>query len=266
MMNKFSLIVAVATFAVAGSAYAAGSNPISAADNEVGIAATGTLMNYQEHITPGPSDTESGWTPGFAIKGSYLRDNIYAALRYDYSSGDITYHGALQGDGARIPYTGTDDATTQRLLGRVGYAFWLTPKSLLTPYAAAGWQHWNRDLTGPYGYTEDYSSALAGAGIMYQYACTPRLVSTINAEYLAVVGGSMTPKLDNGLYGTANFSTSGEEKIGVTEDYRFSGNWHLYGGLSYTHFNYTGGLFFFIFVVICIFFFEKIKRCIIILS
>ena len=81
-INKIS----IATLAAAGlvfcstSAFADGApfvdqNPIVVANNEVGIAATGTLMNYQEHITEVPSDIESGWMPGFAVKYSLMSWN-----------------------------------------------------------------------------------------------------------------------------------------------------------------------------------------------
>ena len=53
----------------------------------------------------------------------------------------------------------------------------------------------------------------------------------------------MTPKIAQ-LHdlGVANFDVSGEEKIGFNADYRISGPFHIYGGVNYTHFNYTGGL------------------------
>lgn len=222
-----------------------GNNPIVSANNEAGIAAVGTLMNYQEHITPGPSDIESGWMPGFEVKyslmGNYfssLPSNMYFAVHYQFNSGDISYQGAFQNG---TPYDGTDSATTNRVIARIGKGFQLTNSMMLTPYIAGGYQDWNRHLLGPHGYTEDYSSGLIGAGAMFQYAATQRLVLTVNADGLAMVGGGMTPHLSGVNLGNASFGTSGQEKIAADADYRISGPWHLYGGLSYTHFNYTGG-------------------------
>ncbi len=200
-------------------------------------------MNYQEHITPGPSDTESGWMPGFTLQGSYLNaanHGIYGDVQYGYSSGGITYHGAILGTDK--PITGTDSATIQYLMTKLGYSMDFSGNELI-PYVAAGWQHWSRNITanGATPTDEGYESGLIGAGLLYQYACTPRLVSSVDAEFLAVVGGSMTPKVDDGALGTASFDTSGEEKISVTENYRISGPWHVFAGLQFTHFNYTGG-------------------------
>ncbi len=229
-----------------------GNNPIVSANNEVGIAAVGTLMNYQEHITPGPSDIESGWMPGFEVKyslmGNYfssLPSNMYFAVHYQFNSGDISYQGAVQKQNKLKPYDGTDSATTNRVIARVGKGFQLSNSMMLTTYIAGGYQDWNRHTLGPYGYTEDYSSGLIGAGAMFQYAATRRLVLTVNAEGLAMVGGGMTAHIDvlPGVpAGSASFGTSGQEKIAADVDYRISGLWHLYGGLNYTHFNYTGGL------------------------
>lgn len=213
---------------------------IKAADDQVGIAATGTLMNYQENL-PSPSDTESGWMPGFRISGSYLYGNhIYASVKYGYNSGSIAYKGGLIG--STQPYDSTDDATTQKVMAKLGYSLWLCNNMAVTPYVAGGYQSWNRDLVGPYGYTENYSSALIGLGAKLQYAYTPRMVLTGDAEFLAVQGGSMTPSLGNGILGSAQFPTTGEERVSAGVNYRISGPWTVFGGLSYTHFNYGGGL------------------------
>jgi hypothetical protein len=250
-INKISIatlaaagLVFCSTSAFADGAHFVDQNPIVVANNEVGIAATGTLMNYQEHITEVPSDIESGWMPGFAVKYSLMGDyfgsmpsNMYFAIHYQFSSGSIAYKGSVGG----TPYDGTDDATTNRATARLGKGFSLSDDMMITPYVAGGYQDWNRDLQGPYGYVEDYHSDLIGAGVMFQYAINPRLVIGANLEGLAMIGGGMTPHIYNGILGSASFDTSGQEKIGADIDYRVFSQWHFYGGLRYTHFNYTGG-------------------------
>lgn len=253
IFNTTLLVTASIAFyssqALAGDVYQSPQNSIVAANNEVGLAAVGTLMNYQEHITPGPSDIESGWMPGFSMKYSLMGDyfksmpsNLYFAVNYQFNSGNISYQGALQD---KQPYDGTDSATTNRVLARLGKGFTLNHAMMLTPYIAGGYQSWNRHILGPYGYTEDYHSSLVGAGLMFQYAITPRLVSGVNVEGLAMIGGGMKPHnvpgVPPGYLGSASFGTSGQEKIAADIDYRVYQSWHLYGGLSFTHFNYTGG-------------------------
>lgn len=242
-------ILLVSAIALPGAALANGmatpQDPILRANNEMGLAATGTLMNYQERL-PSPSDIESGWMPGFAAKYSLMGDyfpslpNLYFAVNYQFSSGDIAYHGALQ-DGT--PLEGTDSAVTNRVVARLGMGLPLAQSWMLTPYLAGGYQNWDRNLQGPHGYTEKYSAGLVGAGLMLQYAPTRRLVLSANAQGFAVIGGGMTPSgslLQDNL-GTAGFGTSGEERVSLDADYRLNGSWHVYGGLDFTHFNYTGG-------------------------
>lgn len=225
------------------STASAGVDTILKANNEVGASVTGSLFNYQEDIVGIPADTESGWTPGFGLNGSYMGKlfgihNVYAETHFGYASGNVDYMGSLSNGSV---YDGNDNSTLYRVMGRLGKGVVLSNVSMLTPYITGGFQHWNRDLTGPYGYTEDYSAGLIGAGAKYQYALTSRWVVGGNANVLAVIGGKMTPSLFNGALGSAQFATSGEENVGVSTDYRISGPLHLFGGVHFTHFNYTGG-------------------------
>ena len=248
MSHKLQFAAIVVILAVAPAAMAQRMtelNPILSANNEIGLAATGTLMNYQERL-PSPSDIESGWMPGFAAKYTLMGDyfsslpNLYFAVNYQFNSGDIAYHGALQNT---TPLEGTDSATTNWVLARLGMGLPLAQSWMFTPYMAGGYQNWNRNLQGPYGYTEKYSAGLVGVGLMLQYAPTAQLVLSANVQGLAVIGGGMTPSgtpLQDRL-GTASFGSSGQERISLDADYRLNSRWHVYGGLNFTHFNYTGG-------------------------
>lgn len=240
-------LLAVLSFSNAATAQTEDS-AIVAANNEVGVAITGNLTNYQEHVTPGPADTESGWQPGFAVKGGYMGNlfgihNAYAAIHYARSSGNIGYRGSVQTAHGNVPYRGTDGATFNRVMGRVGKGFRITcpHEMMITPYVAGGYQTWNRSLQGPFGYTENYSAGLVGAGALFQYAVTPRFLVSGDTEILAVVGGGVTPHILNGRLGSASFGTSAEEKMTLGVDYRITGPLHAYSDVSLTHFNYTGG-------------------------
>lgn len=252
--SAISAIIAVASISALGFSNAAaaqtGDSAIVAANNEVGMAVTGNLTNYQERATPGPADTESGWQPGFSLKGTYMGNvyglpDVYAAIHYARSSGNIAYHGAVQTAHGDIPYTGTDNATFNRVMARLGMGFHITCPHhgmMITPYIAGGYQSWNRNLRGAFGYKENYSAGLVvGAGALFQYAVTPRFVVSGDTEVLAVVGGGMTPHIFNGVFGSASFGTSAEEKMTLGVDYRITGPLHVYSNVSLTHYNYTGG-------------------------
>jgi len=240
----------VATLALVGLGAAglasAATSPLISANNEVGVAVTGTNTNYLENITPGPSDSETGFTPGFALKGSYLGNiaglsDVYAQVKYQRTMGDLSYKGAV----GNTPEDGTDSMNMNRVTARLGMAFPVADDMLVIPYLTGGYQNWNRSLQGPYGYNEFYSAGLVGAGAKFEYAMSPRMVFGARAEMLAVVDGGMTPSdvpgIPNGVLGSASFDTTGEEVVGVDADYRIAGPVHLYGGLDYTHFDYSGG-------------------------
>lgn len=225
----------------------ASSNDISpaimAVDNSIALGFNEDLMNYQENINPGPSDTESGWMPGFKIAGSYLGEysHVYVGLSYQYNKGNIHYLGASLDTGA--PVQTTDRATTQRLMAKVGYAFTPMRDVTVIPYVAGGFQNWNRNLKIAYGTEiENYNAGLVGAGALIQYQAMPRLVLSADTEILAVVGGTMHPNFSGLDFGNAKFETSGEEKIGLSANYQLTGPWSVYGGLDFTHYNYTGGI------------------------
>jgi hypothetical protein len=220
---------------------------ILAANNEVGIAFNENLMNYQENIRTLPSDTESGWMPGFQLKGSYMGNlvginNLYAAVHYQRNSGSIAYMGSLS-NGAT--YDGTDNATTNRVTARIGEGFNIPHGIVITPFIAGGIQNWNRQLQGPYGYTENYNAGLVGTGALFQYALNSHWVLSSTGEIMAVIGGGMTPSglygVPSGHFGSASFKTSAEEMVNAKADYALTSNLHLYGGVQYVHFNYTGG-------------------------
>lgn len=254
-MSKTSRSIAVATAilmgAVSVSACAASANAVNGsirtADNNISAAFNDTNMNYQENISTLPADSETGFMPGFTIGTSFLGsvfgvNNLYAEVHYTRNAGTIAYKGSLSNGSV---YDGTDNATTNRVIARLGMAFPVASEVVLTPYVTGGYQEWNRNMTGQFGYTENYSAGVVGVGGMAQYSPMPRLVLTANANLEAVVGGGMTPSgvpgVPSGFYGSTSFKTSGEQNLGVSANYEFTTNWSVFAGLKYTHFTYTGG-------------------------
>lgn len=245
-----SIAVATAILIASASGIASASNAVNSsilsADNNISAAFNDTNMNYQENITKVPADSETGFMPGFTLGTSFLGsvygvNNLYADIHYTRDSGAIAYKGSLN---TGAVYDTTDNSTTNRVVGRVGVAFPVASNVVLTPYVAGGYQEWNRNLTGQYGYSENYSSGLVGVGGLAQYSPMNRVVLTANANIEAIVGGGMTPSnvpLYGNTLGSASFQTSGEENLGVSANYEFAPSWSVFAGLKYTHFTYTGG-------------------------
>ncbi len=132
------LALALTAMGLSPLAQAQSDNPIVAANNEIGIAATGSLLNYQEHL-PSPSDTESGWRPGFEITASGMNSKIvphlYLGLSYKYNQGTVTYHGALL-TVPPLPITEGTPSITQQLMVKLGKGFFLNSDFMVTPYEA----------------------------------------------------------------------------------------------------------------------------------
>ncbi|WP_348550663.1 hypothetical protein [Acidithiobacillus sp.] len=257
-MRKIIVSVPLATLMLAGTstAFAATNHSVAsiapaiqAVNNSASIGFNDTLMNYQENITPEPSDTESGWMPGFQAKASFMHDimgvsHVYLQLQTRYNSGGIRYHGAI-GD---TPVQTTDNATTFTIGGRIGKGFSLMDdQAMITPYVGMGYYHWNRHLEGAAGYKEDYSSGYASVGGLFQYAVSPRMLVGVSASYGMVFDGGLTasdfnPESDlaGATLKTKTFDITGRERIAANVDYLISNNLYAYGGLSYSHFNYSG--------------------------
>ncbi|MBU2831571.1 autotransporter outer membrane beta-barrel domain-containing protein [Acidithiobacillus ferriphilus] len=258
-INKIS----IATLAAAGlvfcstSAFADGApfvdqNPIVVANNEVGIAATGTLMNYQEHITPGPSDTESGWMPGFRVSASGMNSDsgllplVYLAVAYQYNNHSVTYHGALLNPG-HTPLTDPSASVTQSASVKLGKGFNITNDLMITPYVTYNWYHWSRSSGINH---EIYSQNSVGVGFMTQYSPMQDLVLGVDAAWLYGIGSGMhKPEASVASLGGpyVEYAPPGQNyhiknratvKVSLDADYTIAHSWHIIGGVQYMHTNF----------------------------
>lgn len=240
-MNKVIMITSLALgfMAISTDAFADSQSPFNSLNNQIGIAAIGTLFNYQEHINPGPSDIESGWMPGFDLHLRGTSQRLYGSFNFAYNQGDISYQGALMNG---TPLDGTDSATTMRILGKAGYLFPVSSNMMFIPYIAGGWQQWKRHLLGPSGYKEKYSASLAGLGAKFQYAVNSKLALEANMNVLAILMGGMSPTgLPQTEGNNAQFKTTAQENISLDANYSILSNVSVFGGIKFTHFNYSGG-------------------------
>ncbi len=247
-MKKIISAAVVSAFALGMSAFAcAGTLPIEQVNNSLNIGFNENLLNYQEHL-PSPSDTESGWMPGFTVGYSYMGNllgvnNLYLSARNKYNSGSINYKGALQTYNGPIPYDTTDKATTETFGFRFGKGFELASNQMLTPYVGIGYYHWNRHLEGIGGYIEDYHNWYTSVGVKYQYALSNHVVLNTADSFGVVYGGGLRihdlPGI-SGTFHTRGFGSTARERISVGADYLFSHNLYGFANISYTHFNYTG--------------------------
>ncbi len=242
--------IALAQTGIAPSPIETPINTLRASDNEVGIAANGTLMNYQEAL-PSPSDTESGWMPGFSFKLSGINpvrrsdaSLLYFAVRYRFNQGGIHYQGFTLN--TRQPVLTTDQSTQQQVSVRIGKGFLVGNRVLLVPYFLYRFQDWQRRLQANsliQASAERYETNSAGVGLMAQWTPAARWVLTGTLAWAEGFNG--TVKGTEGILSqpvTLNPQATLQADLGM--DYRFQGPWHLYGGISFTHYRNGGSPYF----------------------
>jgi len=229
--------------APAGNGYAVLRQATLNAENNVSVHLSALHFQYHENATEGTGDDENGFAPGFGISASVLLPqrglptDYYAALIYDFSAGNFTYGGHYLESG--LPATATDRAVLNRVEARLGVGVPLIGGAELIPFAAFGYQAWNRndDLKGAIGSDELYTSGLAGAGLKLDLPVSPVLVLSGTAEMLALIGANV----DNDGFGLSHsMGISGEERVTLGLDYAVHGALHVTAAGYYEHFNYAG--------------------------
>ena len=168
---------------------------------ETNLNFSGAFMHtqYHENAAPGSGDDENGNTAGFGVGASVLLPHLlvfpnvdlYAALNYDFSAGNLDYGGHYLFSG--LPLQATDRAVFNRIEARFGLGFPLIGGLEPIPFIAGGYQAWNRNIEnqGQIGTDEFYDSALLGGGVKLDVPLTPALVASVSAEALALIAGNV---------------------------------------------------------------------------
>jgi hypothetical protein len=216
---------------------------IIAAETTVNASAAFMHTQYHENLPEGTGDDENGLSPGFGVGLSGLVPtpplgaDLYTALNYDFSAGDITYGGHYLYSG--LPAFATDNTVFNRIELRIGVGLPLVNGMELIPFAAGGYQAWNRNINqkGAIGTDEFYSAGLMGGGIRLDAAVQPRLVLSATAELLALAGGRVE---FNSVGGGGNFGITPEERVELAADCDVSGRFHSFLKLYWEHFDYSG--------------------------
>jgi len=218
-------------------------NEIIAAESTLSLSAGFMHQQYHENLREGTGDDENGFTYGMGagisglVPNPLLRADVYTALNFDFNAGSITYGGHYLFSG--LPATATDNAVFNRLELRFGPGFMLDDGLEVIPFAAGGYQAWNRNVNqkDEIGSDEFYRAGLLGGGVRLDYAATPQLVLSATGEILAVVGGGTR---SNNLGLNFEFGPTGEERVELGADYAVSGPFHVFGTFDWEHFDYSG--------------------------
>lgn len=216
---------------------------INASETAVRLGLSGGYASYEENVRP--QDTEAGALFGIEAGVSSLTPtgfarygwpDLYADVSDDFSGSFLHYQGNLQ-NGAQTPYDASDNGYYNTAIVRLGLGRPILGNAELIPYAAGGYQIWQRNIGGAGGYGEFYKTGMLGGGIKLDVLASPLLVVSASAEGYAVIGGGVDVPAQNF---TGSFGTGAAERVSLDADYRLGDAWHAFAGLGLTHYGYTG--------------------------
>lgn len=216
------------------------------ANNQV-TAAIGTHhLNYHESTaTMDPLDSDKGSQVAYRLAvvrqaNLFGISDIYLNAVLNYSKGSTTYDGYLQNSFGRIvsPYqTSTQVKTTDASL-RIGRALHFMPNDnmQLIPYIGYGYHAWVRDSSADqYGYYERYAHQSISAGLLGQYAFTPKLVASADISVGKTFGAKMDASDIGGRFTLGNKPIV-TGSLGI--DYALTRHVHLNASYQIVQFEY----------------------------
>ena len=218
---------------------------IRKADNAIAVDFGASYLDYGETQGGSTLDTEKGWLPTIGISVGMLAfpdapiGNLYLHFDGRASLGSTNYNGALCDQYNNCtPYQGTTNDQIFSGDAQLGRAFELGRYAMLTPFAEIGYRYWSRDLTGPGGYTEDYSNWDAMVGLLLQVSPAPRWVLSLSGAAGETFGANMSTA---GLTGSNENFTLGSDmawRVQAKAGYRITERLELTSTLEYSSFAY----------------------------
>lgn len=207
--------------------------------NNISVAGGATYQNYKEHQQGKTLDKETGWIPNIKASISYMSPKHYllsGGIRYSF--GETNYTGADLFTGAPINNQTKNKIANVNL--KIGKGFLISDRFMITPFATYGHRYWDRNLANP-AQEEYYNLNYLGAGVMLDYQATPRLILSAQAMGAGTFANTMYASGAASLY-QANFhfqlGSKPLAKAALKADYRFYRDWHLFGTVHYTYFQF----------------------------
>lgn len=205
-------------------------------NNEVRVGARGLYEDFKSQKSGNENESvATGWMPGINTSVSTMFNvgtlkHFYLSFRDNYVQGSQSHSG---GDpGGNSMYNHMNDAYL-----RLGEGIKVNDNMMLVRYLEFGYQYSNRHIKH-YGQLA-YHNELAGAGLMLQYAATPRLVLTGD------VSAGATFEATNSVHPVPSRTTEDVEHYrfgprltyaaSIGADYKVAGPFHVYGNVDYRY-------------------------------
>ncbi|AQH05864.1 hypothetical protein A9R05_43460 (plasmid) [Burkholderia sp. KK1] len=229
----FAFLLALSPVAMAQS-----SDPITAANNHVGVQLGVSTLSYHEDARPDQNvgsvlDSESGALPAVSLNASFQGpvfgiNNIYVESGVTVIAGSATYKGyqlvanSQTGLGEALRYSHNMLELDYHL--KVGKGFRLIPSLQVTPYVEYALRYWDRESS------ERYVDNDIGLGVLTQYAVTPKLVLGLDASLTRPISAYTN---------TTNFTEVQKPywgpTVALTVDYALTKRLHIVGEYQYSH-------------------------------
>lgn len=233
MMSRIFLAAALA--AASAGVLAQTSSPIVAANNRAAFEMGVSNLTYHEFDSRhqvGSEFLDSEHGNGITLESDWSRqgtllgvDNVYTAVGLQTTVGALRYNGYKLTTGEPMQQTHTSSMLD--LTMKLGKALPLTPSLQVTPYLGYRFHTWFRSGDETYLHHE------LGAGVLMQYALTPKVVVGVDAMLARMLG---TMVLTDGI--TPRPAPRMTQTFALTGDYALSKTRHLVATYQYRHFGY----------------------------
>lgn len=229
------ICLAVALVAASAGAFAQTTNPIVAANNRTAFELGVSNLTYHEFDSRhqvGSEFLDSEHGNGAALETDWSRQGTLFGMNNIYTSvGLLTTVGALHYNGYKLttgkPMQQTHPSSMLDLTMKLGKALPVTPSLQVTPYLGYVFHTWFRSGDETYLHHE------LGAGVLTQYAVTPKLVLGVDAMLARMLGPMV---LTDGI--TPRPASRMTQTFALTGDYALSKTRHLVATYQYRHFGY----------------------------
>lgn len=201
-------------------------------------------INYTNNINNYPLYDVHGNPYGldFTLSKTFYR--LYTAINMSATTADLSYND---------PSLDRSNATgfLQQINARLGYSYDVSNVVSITPYLILGYQHWQLDTGGlpnlgtrTDGITQITQSIQYGAGLLSQWAVTPRWVlaadfTVFNNDHTWTYAS--VPINSDIFYQEATLSPNTLWQLGISSDYKITSNLHALLGVKYLNSNTGSG-------------------------
>ena len=187
---------------------------------------------------------QSGNVPSFGATLTKTWRALYGQFAMTEAVGSTSYQGQANGNETNA----TTHNTFLDIAGKLGYQFESRDNISLTPYARIAFHRWFHEIKGiPSsdrfidGLTETYQHSQYGVGLLGQFAVSPKLVLSADANVGQTFHANMRSWVPLGLtiINLYKLGNAGYQMVALGADYSPKQRWHVQANVNYWTFHYN---------------------------